>query len=101
MEFKILLMEKFTSWSSGSSAVWGGTGRPVKRLDLSSFQDKLAKQDREQKWKYFELFSDDNYLKCQGIEEGKKKKVSTKFSLKKESWKSMWYLQPEDNSGPW
>ena len=40
MEFKILLMEKFTTWSSGSSAVWGGTGRPVKRLDLSSFQDK-------------------------------------------------------------
>ena len=40
MEFKILLMEKFTSWSSGSSAVGGGTGRPVKRLDLSSFQDK-------------------------------------------------------------
>ena len=40
MEFKILLMEKFTTWSSGSSAVGGGTGRPVKRLDLSSFQDK-------------------------------------------------------------
>ena len=69
----------------------GSSGKKTRSFffsrQTSSFQDKLAKQHREQKWKYFELFSDDNYLKCQGIEEGKKKKVSRKFSLKRKAEK--------------